>query len=323
MAGAIPYRAVTFDFWNTLVVETTEPVETRQRLWIETLADAGHELTEERLGEAFKHSWGRFDERWKANEQSTAELMARDAIAHLDVDLAPAVADRLVEAYLEASLLTPRVLVDGVEETFDRLRGLGLGVGIISDIGAVPSSQIRRWLDEMGVHHLVTHFSFSDEVGVFKPHERIFEHALDGLDVGDAGSAAHVGDLRRTDVAGANAAGMTSVQYVGGREDPHDGDPESATPDHVIADHLELLHVLGLVELGHREPQDDLVFVHLAVELRHVYTEEVLVADDRERVLVRVVLDRARRVVHSHMDHLTASLKSEFFQHRYCTPNPA
>ena len=246
MAGELPYRAVTFDFWNTLVVETTQPVETRRQLWLETLADAGHELTEDRLGEAFTHSWGRFDERWKANEQSTAELMARDAIDHLDLGLSASVADRLVEAYLEASLLTPRVLVEGVEETFDRLRGLGLGVGIISDIGAVPSSQIRRWLDEMGVQHLVTHFSFSDEVGVFKPHGRIFEHALDGLGVDDAAAVAHVGDLRRTDVAGANEAGMTSVQFVGGREDPHDNDPASATPDHVIAEHLELLHVLGL-----------------------------------------------------------------------------
>lgn len=246
MARELPYRAITFDFWNTLVVETTQPVETRQQLWLETLADAGHEVTAERLGEAFKHSWGRFDERWKANEQSTAELMARDAIDHLGLGLSGGVADRLVDAYLEASLLTPRVLVDGVEETFDRLRGLGLGVGIISDIGAVPSAQIRRWLDEMGVHHLVTHFSFSDEVGVFKPHERIFEHALGGLHVADPSAVAHVGDLRRTDVAGANAAGMTSVQFVGGREDPADADATAPVPDHVIAAHLELLGVLGL-----------------------------------------------------------------------------
>lgn len=246
MAGDLPYRAVTFDFWNTLVVETTQPVETRQRLWLESLADAGHDVTEERLGEAFKHSWGRFDERWRANQQSTAELMARDAIDHLGLGLSASVADRLVEAYLEASLSTPRVLVDGVEETFDRLRGLGLGVGIISDIGAVPGGQIRRWLDELGVHHLVSHFSFSDEVGVFKPHERIFEHALEGLGEIDPSAVAHVGDLRRTDVAGANAAGMTSVQFVGGREDPADADEDAPQPDHVIALHLELLDVLGL-----------------------------------------------------------------------------
>ncbi len=39
---------------------------------------------------------------------------------------------------------------------------------------------------------------------------------------------------------------MTSVQFVGGREDPHDAAPDGATPDHVIADHLHLLDVLGL-----------------------------------------------------------------------------
>ncbi len=244
--GELPYRAVTFDFWNTLVVETTEPVETRRRLWVEVLAGAGHDVAAERVDEAFKHSWGRFDDRWQANEQSTAAVMGRDAVEHLDLELDAATELRLVDAYLEASLLTPRTLVDGVEETFDRLRGLGLRVGIISDIGAVPSTQIRRWLDEMGVHHLVDHCSFSDEVGVFKPDERIFAHALAGLGVADPGAAAHVGDLRRTDVAGANAVGMTSVQFVGGREDPQDANPDSATPHHVIANHLALLDVLGL-----------------------------------------------------------------------------
>ena len=246
MAGELRYRAVTFDFWNTLVVETTQPVETRRRLWTEILADAGHDVPGERIDQAFEHSWRRFDQRWKANQQSTAQVMGRDAVDHLALGLAPQTSQRLVEAYLDASLLTPRSLVDGVEETFDRLRGLGLVVGIISDIGAVPSAQIRRWLDELGVHHLVDHWSFSDEVGVFKPDARIFAHALAGLGVDDASAAAHVGDLRRTDVAGANAAGMTSVQFVGGREDPQDGDPTSAPPHHVIADHLELLDVLGL-----------------------------------------------------------------------------
>ena len=60
-----------------------------------------------------------------------------------------------------------------------------------------------------------------------------------------------MGDLRRTDVFGANAAGMTSVQYVGGREDTeeiaadHPG-AEHHEPDHVIAELLDLIEVLGL-----------------------------------------------------------------------------
>ena len=55
----------------------------------------------------------------------------------------------------------------------------------------------------------------------------------------------HRADLRRTDVAGARAYGMTSVSYTGLYDDPPlDGAPEA---DHLVADHRELAGVLGLV----------------------------------------------------------------------------
>jgi FMN phosphatase YigB (HAD superfamily) len=240
------FDAVTFDFWNTLVVETTAPVELRGRLWRGVLADAGHDVSSATLDAAFKHAWERFDGRWRANQQSTAAQMTADAAAHLDLGLAGHVVDALADAYLEASLATPRELQPEVEETLDRLRGLGLGVGIVSDIGGVPGQQIERWLGELGVHHLVTHFSFSDAVGAFKPDPIIFDHALSGLGVADPARSAHVGDLRRTDIAGANAHGMTSVHYVGGREDTEDLSDPHHEPDYVITRHLQLLDVLAL-----------------------------------------------------------------------------
>ena len=173
--------------------------------------------------------------------------MTADAVAHLDLGLADSVRNELAAAYLEASLLIPRQLQPDVDETFDRLRGLGLGIAIVSDIGAVPGSQIESWLDDLGIHHLVNHLAFSDQVGAFKPDRAIFDHALAGLGVTDPARAAHVGDLRRTDIAGANAIGMTSVHYVGGRDDTEvDGDHPHRSPDHVISTHLELLRALGL-----------------------------------------------------------------------------
>ncbi len=241
------YQAVTFDFWNTLVLETPAPVELRIVLWRERLAEAGHQLADETLSAAFGHAWDRFDTRWRANEPSTAAIMAGDALAHLGVEVEESLAAELADLYLEASLMTPRELLPNVAEALDRLGGRGVRVGVVSDVAAVPASQIKRWLDELGVLPLIDHFSFSDEVGVFKPDRRIFQHALAGLGVSDPTRAAHVGDLARTDVAGANAAGMTSVQYVGGRTDEEAvEDAPAAVPDHVIADHLELLEVLGL-----------------------------------------------------------------------------
>jgi putative hydrolase of the HAD superfamily len=54
--------------------------------------------------------------------------------------------------------------------------------------------------------------------------------------------AVHVGDLLRTDIAGAQAVGMRAVQYIGISQDQADGlgDGRKITPDAVIRNHTEL-----------------------------------------------------------------------------------
>lgn len=240
-------EAVTFDFWNTLIKESPAPLELRVTLWQEKLESEGHPVTGEQLDSAFEHAWSRFEVRWRANQQSTFTQMASDALDALDQPLAENVRVELAELFLAASLMTPRELLPGVEETFDRLQGLGVRIGIVSDVGGVPSSQMRTWLDELGVHHLINHFSFSDEVGVFKPSMEIFEDALRGLLVSHPSAAAHVGDLRRTDMLGANRIGMISVQFTGGRTDDDDSCiGADSEPDHVIDDMFDLLSALNL-----------------------------------------------------------------------------
>jgi len=78
-------------------------------------------------------------------------------------------------------------------------------------------------------------WGFSDEVGTYKPAPEIFAAAL-GMLGADAAEAVHVGDLRRTDIAGARAMGMGSIRYRGLADDLGPG-PEA---DFVIDDHREL-----------------------------------------------------------------------------------
>ena len=105
-----------------------------------------------------------------------------------------------------------------------------------------PSDILRKHLARHGLLDAFDHSSFSDEVGCYKPDRRIFEHALDGLGA-RAETTAHVGDLRRTDVAGALAMGMTAVRYTGVFDDRSQPEPEG---HHVVADHAELAAALGL-----------------------------------------------------------------------------
>ena len=108
-------------------------------------------------------------------------------------------------------------------------------------MGITPSVGLRRLLEVHGLLHFFDGWSFSDEVGRYKPAPEIFEHALAYLDSTPA-ETAHIGDIRWTDIAGARAIGMTTIRYRGINDDL-DGDPEA---DHVIDHHDELLGSLGL-----------------------------------------------------------------------------
>jgi putative hydrolase of the HAD superfamily len=100
---------------------------------------------------------------------------------------------------------------------------------------------LREHLIRHGVLPLFDHWSFSDEVGAYKPSPVIFEHALAGLGGPTPERVAHVGDLRRTDVAGARAMGMTAIRYAGIFDDDSADQPEA---DHVVTDHADLPAIL-------------------------------------------------------------------------------
>lgn len=233
---------MTFDFWNTLAVEVRGSLaDRRAEAWVGLLEGAGFAAERERLDAVFEKAWEAYVVAWKANEQFLATHAAEHALAALGLDVPDDLRPALVEAFAGAGGDVELQLADHVADTLARLKGAGVRLGIVCDVGFTPSPVLRRHLDGHGVLELFDSWSFSDEVGVYKPAPAIFEHALDGLGGVAPGDAAHVGDLRRTDVAGAKGVGMTAVRYTGVFDDPTEG-PEG---DHVVADHARLPAVLG------------------------------------------------------------------------------
>ena len=126
----------------------------------------------------------------------------------------------------------------------------GLRIGIICDVGLTPSPTLRRYLDHHGLLGYFDHWSFSDEVGAFKPDPADLRPRRHRARFAEPSRIAHVGDLRRTDVAGSRAAGWVSVRYRGLNDDPDRQslfDSGLAEADVVIDDHTELPVALGLV----------------------------------------------------------------------------
>jgi putative hydrolase of the HAD superfamily len=134
--------------------------------------------------------------------------------------------------------------VEGAEETLEALAHAGVRRGLICDTGMTPGRVVRRLLDQAGLAQHLEVFCFSDEVGEPKPGNQIFEKALAGLGVHPP-EAIHVGDLRRTDVAGAHDVGMHAARFRGVHDDQSDA-PEAKI---VLDRHIELLDILGLEDL--------------------------------------------------------------------------
>ena len=260
--GPLPLDAVTFDFWDTLVhaPEASTSRVRRRTLIVDALTESGIDVDPDEVGRVLAVVRDSFDQHWAANRQFTGRDAARVVLQALELDADAAMLDRVHEAFVDADPPAIPNLTPNVADALRDLKALGLRLGIICDVGLSPSTVLRSYLERHEVLDLFDHWSFSDEVGAYKPDPTIFAHALDGLGGIDPARAAHVGDLRRTDVVGARAFGMVSVRYRGSNDDVHrpgEGDrsiPSAMTPtetdtheaDHVISDHGHLLDVLGL-----------------------------------------------------------------------------
>ena len=135
-----------------------------------------------------------------------------------------------------------RVLaLEGARETLEALARKGIRRALICDTGYSPAQVVRELLARQGLLDLLEVQVFSDEAGVPKPDPKVFNAALAPLGVAP-GDAVHVGDLRRTDIAGARAMGMGCIRIR-----THFDDPSDLPDADAIADsHAHLLELLAI-----------------------------------------------------------------------------
>jgi FMN phosphatase YigB (HAD superfamily) len=241
-----PLAAVTFDFWNTLAYEEQEGGlhDRRAAAWGGILEEAEAAVERDALLAAFARVTERHQAAWRDNRQFLAAEAAEHAISDLGVELPADVLERLVAAFAGAGRDAELRLAPNVGGCLARLRATGVRLAIVCDVGFTSGADLRGFLERRGLLEHFDGWAFSDEVGVYKPDRRMFAHALAEIGGVEPRAAAHVGDLRRTDVAGSRAAGMLSVRYSGVFDDS--GAESDVEADLVVADHADLPTRLGL-----------------------------------------------------------------------------
>ena len=207
-------RAVTFDFWGTLY-QNAYADEERLELLRRALDRHDQSRGMDELEAAYRHAKSVWDRVWRDQQRSIPiERWLEELLGYLDARLPEEAEGRLGET-IESVYLggdDPRP-VPGVRDVLSSLSER-YRLGLISDTGLTPGRILREVMRRDG---LLSHFealTFSDELGVAKPHPEPFLRTLDALKV-EAGEAAHIGDLPETDLRGAREVGMKVVLFLG------------------------------------------------------------------------------------------------------------
>jgi FMN phosphatase YigB (HAD superfamily) len=214
-------KAVTFDFWSTLVDGQITPERTSARLarLHAAIVGAGH-----------AHE---FDHLQRAYERALARV-ADDARESL-IDVGPP--GRWLILAEELGIPPGRVTFEIFEQTYtdltldplpdamphvhvavDAVRRAGYRMAVICNTGMAGGAVLRQVLERHGLLDKFELTVFSNEYGLAKPHPGIFQHTLGELGGIAPQDALHVGDLEELDVEGARRAHLHSARYVPGTD---------------------------------------------------------------------------------------------------------
>jgi len=228
-------EAVLFDFGHTLVdfARTEDALRdayavVRDRLagWVEDRAPPAVDELVERIAGAVDDMVGRsyMERRLEELDQVALFEEAFAAIGYaLPRELLKEVAELDHDSF-SRSLTVPAATI----ETLERLRAMNLRLGVVSNVSLLPH-KIRADLDALGIGRFLDAAAFSSEVGVRKPHPRIFTHALRALGA-DPARSVFVGDRVNDDIVGARGVGMRTILTREFRQE----EPADVKPDAIV-----------------------------------------------------------------------------------------
>jgi len=241
-------RAVTFDCWGTLLLDSPGSDEQgyrRQRLaGIEAVLTAwGLTVSPRDLDRAYTAAGQRLARIWQdrrdvpVSRHVTALLRALDP--ELPGRLDAATMEELVDAYSRPALRVPPASDGGAAAVLGELAGRGCALGVVSNIMRTPGEALKAILDRSGLLAPFKVLTFSDECGIRKPDPEIFLLTLRQFGVPPE-DAIHVGDDPVLDVEGARDAGMRVIQVT-----PTGRATGPVKPDAVVTGLGELPAALG------------------------------------------------------------------------------
>lgn len=255
MTAKAAIRAITFDLWDTVLVDgSDEPKRAAQGLackqverynlaqrFLERHGPISRELIElayATTNAAFHQVWHSQNVTWTVRERLSVLLKG------LGRDLPEAEFNELIRLHEEMELAARPDLAPGVAKALATLHG-EYQIGVVSDVIFSPGRALRQLLAGYEILKFFRAFAFSDEVGCAKPSATIFEAAATGLGV-KLSEIVHIGDRESKDIDGAHAVGAHAILCTAVK----DRGSENTKADAICNNFLDLPAILE--KLNHR-----------------------------------------------------------------------
>ena len=226
---------VTFDLWQTLLVDERDLGQARAEVRLEgaksALAKFGKKFGLEHIREAYMSCFQQCRDIRNGGLDVDFREQVSIFVNHIEPGLAeqltPGVMDEVAEFYSDSFLTHPPPAHSDAVQVLQGIKDMGLKMGLISNTGMTPGFTFRSYMAERGMLDYFHTLTFSDEVKLAKPGREIFMMTLRAMDATPQ-QTIHVGDHVLNDVVGAKRCGLKTIWITGfyKREDPDDAETE-------------------------------------------------------------------------------------------------
>lgn len=209
--------AITFDLWDTLYIDDDYKDLCRKKNRFDIIHNSlkknNFDICDNTLHQAIIHANKIAKKTWY-NLQKTCGAKERFNIIlkYLKIDLEEYTKCEIANLLEESGYYFPPLKISGIENILENL-SKKYKLGLISDTGQTSGRVLRKILQRDNIYDYFLEYSFSDEIGVSKPHKKIFDITLKKL-CSLPSNTVHIGDNIETDICGAINYGMKVIHIT-------------------------------------------------------------------------------------------------------------
>ena len=210
--------AVTFDLWQTLLMDTQELGRARAQVRIDGAQEALNQVGLEYAGDHVREAYRACYRTCHAIREQERDVSFRQQveifIGHIENGLLDQIPEATVlqisTAYANSFFIYPPPPHEDAFHVLQELKGWGYAMGLISNTGMTPGTTFRAYLEQLDLIRFFDAMIFSDEIMLAKPSGEIFRRIADELHATPKGTI-HIGDHLLNDVLGAKRVGMKTI----------------------------------------------------------------------------------------------------------------